>query len=72
MPKWRKATWAIAVWTGFTALIIFVMTVTMIVKPPDQRVGADLVLWMAPAEWLFGMMILYPIWFFSRPKSPKS
>jgi membrane protein CcdC involved in cytochrome C biogenesis len=70
MPKWRKATWAIAIWTGIHAVFLAVIVVVIVVTPRGTPGSEDIVLvpFFMTFEWILGMLVLGPIWLVSRPK----
>jgi hypothetical protein len=68
MPKWRKTTWAIAIWTAIIAFGMLMAVVVMITKPQEEWGGIDMMLLLGPVNWVVVMLVLGPIWLLSRPK----
>jgi hypothetical protein len=80
MPKWRKATWALVIWTGLMALWI-ISGIAGVSNNCAGLSGDDLELCQAGTAigggigitfiffiWFLGFVILGIIWLMSRPK----
>jgi hypothetical protein len=76
MPKWRKATWGIVVWTGLNLLwlVTGVNAASKIQTGNEYEaagaaigtgIGVTIILFI----WFFGFIIASIIWFMSRPKN---
>jgi hypothetical protein len=71
LPKWRKATWAIAIWTAIFALVMVPLIVGLITQPQENQRLAGVALSL-PVQWTIGMLVLGSIWLLSRPKAAAS
>ena len=75
MPRWRKATWAIVIWTVLAAIWLFAgigaagdMTAGSDAEAAGQAIGAGLGITFIIFIWFFGFIVLGLIWLMSRPK----
>lgn len=76
MPRWRKATWALVIWTVLAILWIWAGTSAVGDMPATgdeaegaaRAVGAGIGITMIILVWFLGFIILGLIWLMSRPK----
>lgn len=76
MPRWRKATWAIVIWTLLT--VIWIATGVGAVgnaapagsdaEAAGRAIGAGLGVTFIIIVWFLGFIVLGLIWLMSRPK----
>lgn len=81
LPHWRKATWALVIWT--TVFVIWIVAGIASVPVPtvadcgvlDQQtcqaatnIGAGIGVTFLLIVWFIGFLILSLIWFMSRPR----
>lgn len=76
MPKWRKATWALVIWTGLA--ILWVATGINAVndlapagsdaEETGRAIGAGLGVTAILMVWFLGFIVLGLVWLMSRPK----
>jgi hypothetical protein len=76
MPRWRKATWAIVVWTILMAVWVVAGAGAASDLPPagseaeqaGRAIGAGLGITLIIIIWFIGFIVLGLIWLMSRPK----
>jgi hypothetical protein len=68
--RWRKATWAIIIWTAVMAYVLLVGLPNTQSESAEKYgafyfilIGLVLLFW-----WFFGLLILAVVWLISRPK----
>lgn len=68
LPSWRKATWALVLWTGLAVLWIVVGWQNVDTTTAGQvggAIGTSIVLLI----WFIGFIVLGLVWLMSRPKN---
>lgn len=76
MPRWRKATWAIVIWTVLAVIWIAAGLGSTGDMTPDaseaeaagRAIGAGLAITVIIIVWFFGFLVLGLVWLMSRPK----
>lgn len=76
LPRWRKATWALVIWTGL--MLLWVVTgVSAVgnmspagsqVEQAGRAVGAGIGVTFIVLIWFVGFIVLALVWLMSRPK----
>jgi hypothetical protein len=75
LPRWRKATWALVIWTGLIALWL-VAGLSAVGNTPagteaeqaGRAIGAGIGVTLILFIWFIGFIVLGLIWLMSRPK----
>jgi hypothetical protein len=76
MPRWRKATWALLIWTALAVIWIATGVGAMGELGPagsdaeeaGRAIGAGLGITVIVFIWFIGFIVLGIVWFMSRPK----
>lgn len=75
MPRWRKATWAILIWTGLAVLWIWAgasaageVPVGSDAEEAGRAIGTGIGVTFIIFIWFLGFIVLGLIWLMSRPK----
>lgn len=75
MPKWRKSTWVMVVWTVLMALWIASgwssaasMPVSNEYEEAGRAIGTGIGVTLLFLLWFIGFVALFLVWFMTRPK----
>ena len=75
MPKWRKATWGLVIWSGLCVLWLVSglanvsqITTSNEYEPAGAAIGTGIGVTLIFMVWFFGFVVGSLIWLMSRPK----